>query len=199
MLWGGRPDLYANADVDRIIRARLAQEFGSDLDIHTEHVDTFRNAEEERLALRDFIRRKYAGKHFDIVIAVADQAAAFLRQHGQELFPAVPIVSWAGREEFAPAADTQPPMAVAFIKSDLPGALEFILQLQPETRQVMVVGGAAPRDQPLLASARAKLAPYKGRVALKYLVGLPVRELEATLSHLPPHAAILWLSVTQDN
>jgi signal transduction histidine kinase len=199
MLWGGRPDLFANADVDRIIRARLAQEFGSDVDIYTEHVDTFRNAEEERLALRDFIRRKYAGKQFDIVIAIADQAAAFLRRHGEELFPDVPMVSWAGREEFAPAPDARPPMAVAFIKSDLPGALEFILQLQPETRQVIVIGGAAPRDKPLLATARSHLARFESRVALQYLVGLPVEELEARLSHLPPQVAILWLSMTLDN
>ena len=36
MLWGGRPDLYANADVDRIIRSRLTRESGSHVDIHTE-------------------------------------------------------------------------------------------------------------------------------------------------------------------
>jgi len=163
MLWGGRPDLYANADVDRIIRSRLTREYGSHVDIHTEYVDTFRNAEDERLALRDFILRKYAGKRFDLVICIADQAAAFLRRHGEELFPGVPIVSWAGREEFAPAADAQPPMATVFVKSDLPGALEFILQIQPDTRQVIVVAGAAPRDKPLLETARSKLARYEAR------------------------------------
>jgi signal transduction histidine kinase len=199
MLWGGRPDLYANADVDRIIRARLAQEFGSHVDIHTEYVDTFRNAEEERLALHDFIQRKYVGKHFDIVIAIADQATTFLRRHADELFPGVPIVAWAGREEFAPAADAQPPMATVFVKSDLPGALEFILQLQPDTRQVFLVAGAAPRDQPLLQTARSRLARYEGRVGLTYLVGLPVEELRMRLSRLPAHSAILWLSVTADN
>jgi len=199
MLWGGRPDLYANADVDRIIRSRLTREYGSHVDIHTEYVDTFRNAEDERLALRDFILRKYAGKRFDLVICIADQAAAFLRRHGEELFPGVPIVSWAGREEFAPAADAQPPMATVFVKSDLPGALEFILQIQPDTRQVMVVAGAAPRDKPLLETARSKLARYEARVALTYLVGLPLPDLRSKLSRLPAHSAILWLSVTADN
>jgi len=199
MLWGGRPDLYANADVDRIIRSRLTREYGSHVDIHTEYVDTFRNAEDERLALRDFILRKYAGKRFDLVICIADQAAAFLRRHGEELFPGVPIVSWAGREEFAPAADAQPPMATVFVKSDLPGALEFILQIQPDTRQVMVVAGAAPRDKPLLETARSKLARYEARVALTYLVGLPLQDLRSKLSRLPAHSAILWLSVTADN
>jgi len=199
MLWGGRPDLYANAEVDRIIRSRLTKEFGSRVDIHTEYFDTFRAEEEERLALRDFIKRKYAGKRFDIVIAVADQATRFLRRHGQELFPGVPVVAWAGREEVAPPPDPALPMTVVFVKSDLTGALEFILRLRPETRQVFLVAGAAPRDRPLLQSARSHLAGYAGRVALNYLVGIPIDELQARLSRLPPGSAILWLSVTLDN
>jgi signal transduction histidine kinase len=198
MLWGGRPDLYANAEVDRIIRSRLTQEFGSHVDIHTEYVDTFRDEEQERLALRDFIRRKYAGKRFALLVPVSDTAVRFLRQHGEELFPGVPIVAWAGREEAWPA-DAEPPMAGVFVKTDLPGSVEFILRLQPETRQVILVGGAAPRDRPLLEAARSSLGRYERRIGLTYLVGLPLEELQARLSRLPSRSAILWLSVTLDN
>jgi signal transduction histidine kinase len=199
MLWGGRPDLYANADVDRIVRTRLTQEFGSGVDIHTEYVDTFRNQEDERLALRDFIQRKYAGKRFDVVIAIADQATRFLREHGEELFPGVPIVAWAGREEFAPPVDAEHPMATVFVKSDLPGALEFILRVQPDVSEVILVAGAAPRDRPLLDTARARLASYADRVRLEYIIGAPLEALEDRLSRLRPNTAILWLSVTADS
>jgi hypothetical protein len=59
VLYSARSDLGANIIVDRTLRSVLGPEFGDDLDLHTEFVDTARFPDADYpLALRDFLRRK---------------------------------------------------------------------------------------------------------------------------------------------
>jgi len=197
VLWGGRPDLYANAEVDHTLRSRLDREFGTNIDIHMEYVDTFRDDEEERRLLRDFIRHKYAGKSFDVVIPISNSAVQFLRQYGQELFPDVPIVAWGGRREVE-IWPPPPPITAVFVKTDVPASFQFIRDLQPDVQRVYLVAGGAPRDHVLLGTFRSALGASRAGMAVDYLVGLSVEELQVELAHLPPRSAVLWLSVTAD-
>ena len=43
-------------------------------------------------ALRDFLKHKYAGRRFDIVIAASSQALGFVKANRDELFAGVPVV-----------------------------------------------------------------------------------------------------------
>ena len=98
LLYSQRSDLEANITVDRTIRSTLETVF-HDLDYYSEYIDTTRFPEPDyQLALRDFLRRKYARQKFDLIITVASTALRFVRAFGSELFPGTPVVTWGGRD-----------------------------------------------------------------------------------------------------
>jgi hypothetical protein len=71
------------------------------------------------------------------------------------------------------------------VKADLLPTLEVALRLQPETRNVFVVGGASTFDRYLETFERRDLQPFEGRVAINYLFGLSMDALLKRLSSLP--------------
>ena len=71
------------------------------------------------------------------------------------------------------------------VKRTFSPTLEVALRLQPETRNVFVVGGASTFDRYLETFVRRDLQPFEGRVGITYLFGLPMDEWLKRLSSLP--------------
>jgi signal transduction histidine kinase len=198
LLYSQRSDLEANIVVDRTIRSALEEVWHERLDCHSEYIDTIRFPEEDyQLALRDFLRRKYARQKIDVIIAVADTALRFVRAYGSELFPGTPVVSWSGRAVIADWG-AGPPVTGVMARIDLKGTLEFILRLQPGTRQVIVLSGASQSDRYYEELARREFREYEGRVALTYLPGLPLENVRKQVANLPAKTAILFLNIAED-
>ena len=198
LLYSQRSDLEANITVDRTIRSTLETAF-HDLDYHSEYIDTTRFPEPDyQLALRDFLRRKYARQKFDLIITVAGTALRFVRAFGSELFPGTPVVTWGGRDVIANWGAGLPPVTGVLEKVDLKGTLEVILRLQPDVRQVIVLSGASRSDRSYEGLARRELREYEGRVALTFLAGLPLEDVKKQVSNLPPRTAILYLNISED-
>src|SRR5688572_18649489 len=62
VLYSDRIDLPGNVIVDKELRSNLHEQFGLGLDFHGEYVESARFPEPHYgRALRDFVRRKYAG------------------------------------------------------------------------------------------------------------------------------------------
>jgi C4-dicarboxylate-specific signal transduction histidine kinase len=75
---------------------------------------------------------------------------------------------------------------------------EFILQLQPDTRRIVVLGGGGPYDQELLREARRRLAPLASRVEVAYAGGLTLEQARGEVARLPDRSAILFLTMSAD-
>lgn len=89
--------------VDAAIRDAFRTQEGTAVDYYAEYLESDRfPPEEASLGLRDYIRRKFAGRRIDVVIAVSTPALQFALRHRAELFPAAPIVASTG---VPPAAD----------------------------------------------------------------------------------------------
>ena len=197
LFYSQRSDLESNITVDRTIRSTLETVF-HDLDYHSEYIDTTRFPEPDyQLALRDFLRRKYARQKFDLIITVAGTALRFVRAFGSELFPGTPVVTWGGRDVIA-SWGAGPPVTGVLEKVDLKGTLEVILRLQPDVRQVIVLSGASRSDRYYEGLARRELREYEGRVAFTFLAGLPLEDVKKQVAHLPPRTAILFLNISED-
>ncbi len=72
------------------------------------------------------------------------------------------------------------------------------MRLQPDTRNVFVVGGASTFDRYLQVLVRRDLQPFEGRAGINYLFGLPMDEMLKRLSSLPPRSVILYVTVFTD-
>ena len=78
--------------VDPLLQRILAQRLPG-VDYYNEFIDAARFADPEfQHALRDFLKRKYAGRRFDVVIAASSQALDFVKANRDELFAGVPVV-----------------------------------------------------------------------------------------------------------
>ena len=116
----------------------------------------------------------------------------------QRVFPGVPIVFCVpnGSAPGAPALDSD----FTGVENDMAPAetVQIGLQLQPGTKNVVVVGGVAPFDREGLAAVKEALKPYEGRLDISYLTDLAVPDLLKRLQHLPNHTLVLLTSVGQD-
>jgi two-component system, NarL family, sensor kinase len=199
-IFGDRSSLPGNVVVDRTIRSTLAQQFDVGIDIHSEYVDV-QPLDQTYPALRDFLRSKYAGKRFDVILAVGIDGLRFVRDYGRELFPGVPVVAWGGREVIE-NWNSGPPVTGVLEPTNtnggIKGALGFICKLQPEAEQLFVVSGASRTDRELETIAREDLGQSQGGIVVTYLAGLPLADLQTRLTTLPGKSAILFLTMTED-
>lgn len=207
VLWGASPGVPPQRLAARALRTVLADN-GSKIATFEDFVDyTWISDTSSRVragvndraaALRDYLARKYAGIHFDVIFTAGPEALAFYRRYRDTLFPNVPVVScivW-GDIPHRLAADSL--VTVLTDSIDLAGTVRLALRLQPDTRRIAVVNGTAPSDTVGTAMARIALAPMGRRVAVDYLVGRAPEDLERSVARLPPHSIILFGSYRGD-
>src|SRR6185503_2841268 len=135
--------------------------------------------------LAEFYRIKYAGRRPDLIIAVMEPALNFLLRHADRLFPDVPIV-FAGIDASTFSGKKLPSNVTGvLLKRAYSPTLDVALRLQPDTREVFVVGGgASPFDELLQSLIRRDLRSFEGRVQITYLFGMTMDALLTRLSRL---------------
>ena len=99
-------------------------------------------------AVVDYIRSTFVDRPKpDLIMAVAGPAAVFARKYRQQLFPDTPLLFAAVDQRYlgdAPLGDNETAVAVV---NDFPRAIDGILQLLPQTRQVFMVMGSGQIGQ----------------------------------------------------
>ena len=92
-------------------------------------------------SLRDYIQRKYQGRHIDVVVAVAEPALDFAIRYRATLFPDAPIVVAVNKEPTALKAEGIDITGLVATPGD-ELTLQLALRLHPSTRRVLVVAYA---------------------------------------------------------
>jgi signal transduction histidine kinase len=187
------------AVLDQSLRQALQAELGDAVEFYSESLSLsqFERTGYDRL-VADFFRPKYSSKKLDLIIAVMGPSLDFLLRHGEAVFPGVPIV-FCGVD--AAAVEGKPLRANVtgvLVRREFSSTLEVALRLHPNTRNVFVIGGASTFDRYLQMLVRRDLQPFEQRVAVTYLVGLPMDTLFGAVRDLPPHSVILYATVFAD-
>jgi signal transduction histidine kinase len=185
--------------LDRSLRGSLHAGLGDAVEFYSESLSLsqFERTGYDRL-VADFFRNKYSTKKLDLIIAVMGPSLDLLLNHGEALFPGVPIV-FCGVD--AAAIEGKPLRANVtgvLVRREFAPTLDVALRLQPSTRNVFVVGGTATFDRYLQTLVRRDLQSFERRVAITYLVGLPMDALVKAVTDLPPHSVILYTTVFAD-
>ena len=199
LLHSERSDWEVNIREDRAIRSALNEGWSGPLDIYSEYMGPWELLAKPNydIALYDFLRHKYEGRHFDVIIGVADASLSFLRKHSSELFPNTPIVAWSGKE-IIEAWGAGPPITGVIGKLDFKGTADLILLLHPDLQQLIVLSGSSPTDHSFEMLAREELLPYADRVTVTYMSDLRLEEIQNRVSNLPQHSAILLITISAD-
>jgi hypothetical protein len=183
--------IVGESELPRILDAGL----GQNLDYYSEFIDISRFPEPGyRQAYGDFLRLKYQGIRFDLVIAMQEAATEFIVYPFDSLFRNTPLVFLTN----TPIVSRRPNSTGLVHERDFAATVGLMRQLQPDLRDVFIVTGNSATDEEYENAVRRQLMSAEMGVTFTYLDGLPTRELEERISTLPPHSAVYHVLVTKD-
>lgn len=180
---------------ERELPRLLSDGVGRPVDYYTEYLDVHRFSHPDFEAVYiDFLRRKYQGRRFDLILLMGNPAMDFMARHRHALFTDTPVVFYT----------LSPPTSNLENATGLVNTLRFApsiglaLALQPDLERVYVVSGAAASDRNYERQARAEFRRFDGRIEFTYLSGLATTDLEERLRTLPPHSAVYYAVASED-
>jgi signal transduction histidine kinase len=187
-------DFRGNVLFDEIFQKALHAAPFPNLEYYPEFLESSRFPGEDFItAFHDYLKRKYAGRRIDVVMAMADTPLGFVLKYRNDLFPDCPIVFVATRfpdpEQYAVTRD----MTGIVVQTTHKQTLDLALKLHPDTEQLFVISGTLEHDRRYENIAREELAAYQNRVRINYLTDLPLAELIATTKTLPPKSIGLYV------
>jgi signal transduction histidine kinase len=199
LLHSFRHSLPVNTDwYTGVVRGfKSASDLRIDIDIET--LDLIRLSDPDYVAnLLEVERRKYAEDVPDLIIPTYTPAFEFLLEHGEDLFPGVPVVFCAA-DSLAVSSRELPPNVTGIASlPDIAGTVELALQLHPHTRRIAVIVGSDALDQLFEQRARQALRSLADRVEFTWLRGMRLEELLATVQRLPRDTPLLYLLQLKD-
>jgi signal transduction histidine kinase len=184
-------DYAPNPVLDEGIREGLFRNPGQNIDYFAEYLEFDRFSEVEAArALADYIGRKYAGKHIDVVIAMTMRAMRFAVDHRKRLFPTAPIV-FAAPANDPVIRDAGPRITGVKIANSYSATLTVALALMPQVKQAFVVA-ISPNLQNV-ATVQDELRPLSRRVELTYVQADSVPALLDAVRAVPRGSLILYI------
>ena len=193
-------DLPGLAIINRSLREVFRSEMKDDVQLYSEslQISQFKDDGYYEM-LHDYFRRKYAGKRLDLIVAVLEPSLDFIQRYGKDLFPGVPVVVCGADASDVDGKALPDNVTGVLVKRTFAPTLDLALRLQPDTRNVFIVGGTARFDRQIQAIARRDLQPFEPRVSITWLTALPMNELLQTVAQLPKHSVIYYLTLFADS
>jgi signal transduction histidine kinase len=184
--------MLGERELPRILGAGLSPS----LDYYAEFIDLARSPEPDyRTAFGEFLRQKYQGVRFDLLVAMQDSAVGFTNAHADTLFPDTPVVFLTN----SPVRKHRPNSTGLILELNFAATVTFIRKLQPDVQHVFIITGAAATDREYETAVRRQLQPLSASgPTFNYLSGLPIADLEARLSRMPERSAAYYVIVSGD-
>ena len=198
VLYSYDADMIWEQHLDEGLRKELAG--NESIKLLRDYMDVRRNISPEYMQhLYELYRTKYSQKHFDAIVAVDDAAYQFVQNYRQELFPGVPVV-FAGVNDVGSVRSLQPgdPVTGVVENIDLRGTLETIVEVQPETKRIVVIQDTGSVSQLHRQQLEAEWPAFAGRLEKIYLDDLNMWELQERVAELQKGDVVLLLTFTQD-
>jgi signal transduction histidine kinase/ABC-type uncharacterized transport system substrate-binding protein len=181
------------------IRSSLYEQSEYKVDLFDESLDTSLFPEESsQRDIRAWYVHKYRDKRPDVMVAIGPAPIKFLAESRATFFPGVPIVFCASTPEQAGDPKLDSHFTGAWIALDPAKTIELALQLQPDTKRIVVVGGVAPFDRGVETFAKSALGSYESKLTIEYWFDLDMPTLLERLRHLPNHSVVYFTALSVD-
>ena len=175
------------------IRTELKQQSPWPLDITEHSLVTARSPDEDpEVPFVEYLRALFAKRPLDLIVSIGAPAAAFVQRHRQRLFAATPMVFTAVDQRRVQYSSLTANDAVVAVRINYLSAFENILQVLPDTKNVIVVVGTSPIEKFWKEAIGKEVEPLANRIKLSWTDELSFEALLKQASALPPHTAIFW-------
>jgi len=174
-------------------RTTLARELGAPVHFHDESLDAALSAQPDREdAFVAFLRSRFEGRPLDVVVPVGAPAVRFALRYRDQAFPGTPIVVTGVDPRLLPPDVLRENATLVTQAINLPGIVEDILQLRPDTTNIAVVFGTSPLEQFWVSECRREFQRFTDRVRFTWLTDLTLAQVLERSAALPPRSFILF-------
>lgn len=189
-------DVRPWSDYAQSIRSELIRQSPWPMDI-TDHslVSARSDDPDAEAAFVEYLRALFAKRPLDLIVSIGAPAAGFVQRHRPELFAATPMVFTVVEQRRIEYSILTPNDAVVPIRIDYEALMANILQVLPDTKNVLVIVGTAPIEQFWRGEIGKEAKPFADRVAVTFSDDLSFEDILKHASALPPHSAISWESM----
>jgi signal transduction histidine kinase len=189
---GGAEFFPGSEAVDKAIRKVLLSSTGIPVNYFAEYLENEEfPAELASTALRDYIQRKFVGRHIDAFIANTVPALEFAIRLRDELYPGVPIVCLVATLPDAVVSGQATGVTGILRGVALKETLGLALRLHPSVRQVFVIA-YAPAVEGYTQRVQQTLSDFSQRVQLTYIGESTVAGMVAAVKALPAQSLIFY-------
>jgi signal transduction histidine kinase/ABC-type uncharacterized transport system substrate-binding protein len=142
--------------------------------------------------------RKYADRKPDVIITVGPASLKFIVKSHDTSFPNTPVIFCGTTEEMID--ELKPDSHVTGVWGVVQPEMTLIvaLNLQPDTKHVVVVGGVSAFDRSLVAFTKERLRRYESQFEFTYLTNLDMPALLERLRRLPSKTMVYYTSIMED-
>jgi PAS domain S-box-containing protein len=177
----------------------LTKRIGERVDLDEVSLDHARYADPDmEEALVEYLQKRQAKWHPNLVVPIGSPAGIFVEKYRGRLFPHTPIL-YAGMDRRRLAADALQNNAAFVGESfDGPGFIQDILQLAPDTTNIVCVIGASVVERYWAAAFQKEFEQFTNRVSFSWLNELSFDQMLERISHLPPRSFIFLILLMQD-
>jgi len=198
MIFSEARDLPGNVLMEQATKQDMLTHSTNGIEFFTESLDASRFHNPGYSAVfADYIRNKYSSQKLDLVMMFMSRNFALARDMSTALPTNIPSVCVVLNDMEVPSSAGRPFTGI-FQRSDIGGTFKFIFRLQPETRQVVVIGGVSDNDQTTLARI-AEMARTVDGVKFEFWTNAPVDEQCRDAQALTAGTVILLASVQRDS
>ena len=177
----------------KAIRTELVRQSPWPLDIVEHSLITARFSNESPEApFVEYLRAQYTEHPLDLIVSIGAPAAAFVQRHRQRLFATTPMVFTAVDQRRVQYSSLTANDAVVALRINYLSAFENILQVLPDTKDVIVVVGTSPIEKFWKEAIGKEVEPLANRIKLSWTDELSFEALLKHAAALPPHTAIFW-------
>ena len=177
----------------KAIRAELDRQSPWPLDIIEYSLVTARFSDENPEApFVEYLRALFAKHPLDLIVSIGAPAADFVQRHRQRLFATTPMVFMAVDQRRVQYSNLTANDAAVAVRINYLSAFENILQVLPDTKDVIVVVGTSPIEKFWKEAIGKEVEPLANRIKLSWTDELSFEALLKQASALPPHTAIFW-------
>jgi PAS domain S-box-containing protein len=177
----------------------LTREMGEPVDLDEVSLNMARYAQPEMEGpFVEFLLRRLEKWRPDLVVPIGSPAGRFVTKHRDRLFPQAPVIYTGMDRRTLPPDPFQPNATFVGEQFDLGGLVEDILQLAPDTTNIVVVLGATPLERYWKMEFSRAFARFTDRVSITWLDDLSFDEMLARVAVLPPRSFILLALLVRD-
>jgi PAS domain S-box-containing protein len=169
----------------------LTRALGKRVDLDHVSLDMARYAQpdmEEPFA--EFLLKRLTKWRPDLVIPIGSPAGRFVAKFRDRLFPETPVI-YTAEGRTLPPDEFQKNATFVGQNLDLAGLVENILQIAPDTTNIVVILGATPLERYWTIQFRQAFERFTNRVSFTWLNDLSFDQTLELVSKLPPRSFIL--------